>query len=69
MILLTALWSVVTLPFRMVAWVAEWALRAILLVMGFLLMVVGAALWAGAAYILGVPVFLFGMLLTLRALS
>ncbi len=32
-------------------------------------MVVGVALWAGPLFIIGIPVFIVGLLLTLRSLG
>lgn len=67
--MLNAVWAIVSLPFRMVAWVVELLGRLAALVLGFTFMVVGVALWAGAFYILGLPVFVVGLVLTLRALG
>ena len=63
------IWSVVTLPFRLVLGVVELLGRLTGVLVGFVLMVVGAALSASAFFILGVPVFLVGLLLTLRCLG
>ena len=67
--LLAALWFVVTLPFRLVFWVIAWLGRLTGVVLGFTLMVVGMALWAGPLFFIGIPLFLVGLVLTLRCLD
>jgi hypothetical protein len=64
-----AIWSVITLPFRLVVWLVEVLGRLFGLVLGFALMVLGVALMAGPLIILGVPLFIVGLLLTLRSLG
>jgi hypothetical protein len=64
-----AIWSVVTLPFRLVVWVVETLGRVTGLVFGFMLMVVGVALWAGPLFLIGIPLFVVGLLLFLRCLG
>jgi hypothetical protein len=64
-----ALWTIVTLPFRLIAWVVEVIGRLTGLVLGFLLMVVGVALCSGAFFPLGLPLAVVGLLLTLRSLG
>jgi hypothetical protein len=66
---LGALWAVVTLPFRLLIWVVEMLGRLTALAVGFTLMVVGVAFWAGPLPLLGIPVFIVGLLLTLRSLG
>lgn len=66
---LGAIWAVVTLPFRLVVWVIETLGRLVGLVFGFSLMVVGVALWAGPLFLIGIPLFIVGLLLTLRCLG
>ena len=39
------------------------------LLLGFSLMVVGIALWAGPLFFLGILVFLLGLVLTLKSLG
>jgi hypothetical protein len=63
------LWSVFTLPFRLIAWVVELIGRFTGLILGFVLMVLGIALCSGILLPLGVPVFIIGLLLTLRSVS
>jgi hypothetical protein len=63
------LWTVVTLPFRLIAWLIDLVGRATVLVLGFALMVVGVALSAGALFIFGIPLFVIGLLLALRAIG
>lgn len=66
---LETLWAAITLPFRLVFWVATLLGRAAGLALGFALMVIGFALTAGPYVIVGVPVFLLGLLLTLRSVG
>jgi hypothetical protein len=63
------LWTVVTLPFRLLIGAVELLGRFTALLVGFTLMVVGMAFWAGPAPVFGIPVFVVGLLLTLRALG
>src|SRR5262249_59376534 len=58
-----ALWFVVSLPFRLVFWTIAWLGRATAVVLGFTLMVVGMALWAGPLFFVGIPLFLVGLVL------
>jgi hypothetical protein len=67
--MLQALWFIITLPFRLIAWVVELLGRLAALIVGFVLMVLGVPLLAGGLYILGIPIFVVGLLLTLRALG
>jgi hypothetical protein len=67
--LLTALWFMVALPFRMIFWVIAWLGRLTAIMLGFSLMVVGIALWAGPFFFIGIPFFLVGLVLTLRCLD
>jgi hypothetical protein len=64
-----ALWWLLTLPFRLLGWVVELLGRIAALIVGFGLMVVGVAFWAGTIYFVGIPLFIVGLLLTLRALG
>ena len=66
---LGAFWWVVTSPFRLVMWVVEMVGRLAALALGFMLMVVGVALWAGPLPLVGVPVFVVGLVLTIRSLE
>jgi hypothetical protein len=68
-IMLGVIWNILTLPLRLIVWVLDFLSRATGLVIGFALMVLGVALGAGPSLILGVPVFLVGLLLTLRSLG
>lgn len=69
--MLGTLWSVFTLPFRLVARAVELLGRLTALIIGFTLMVLGVALGAGGGglSLLGIPVFVVGLVLTLRALG
>jgi hypothetical protein len=67
--MLGVIWSILTLPIRLVVWVLDFLSRATGLAIGFALMVLGVALGAGPSMILGVPIFIIGLLLTLRSLG
>jgi hypothetical protein len=67
--MLGVIWTILTLPIRIVIWVLDFLSRAAGLAIGFALMVLGVALGAGPSLILGVPVFVVGLLLTLRSLG
>jgi hypothetical protein len=66
---LRACWYVVTLPFRLIFWVIALLGRLTGVILGFVLMVVGMALWAGPFFIIGIPLFIIGLLVTLRCLG
>ncbi|MDR3639241.1 MAG: hypothetical protein P4L84_35900 [Isosphaeraceae bacterium] len=66
---LETLWTVITLPFRLIFWVAALLGRAAGLALGFAMMVIGFALSAGPYAVIGIPVFLLGLLLTLRSVG
>jgi hypothetical protein len=67
--MLRVIWLVLSSPFRLVGWLVAMVGRFAGLVLGFALMVVGVALGAGALFPLGIPVFLVGLILTLRSLT
>jgi hypothetical protein len=67
--LLASVWFIATLPFRLVFWTIAWMGRLTAVALGFSLMVVGIALWAGPFFLLGIPLFLVGLVLTLRCLD
>jgi hypothetical protein len=67
--LFAVLWLVATLPFRLVFGVVAWMGRLTAVALGFSLMVVGMALWAGPLFFFGIPLFLVGLVLTLRCLD
>jgi hypothetical protein len=67
--MLGAFWSVLTLPFRLIALVVAALGRFLGVVMGFALMVAGVALCSGMLYILGLPLFVVGLILTLKSLG
>ena len=67
--LLSVLWFLATLPFRLIYLIIAWMGRLTALVLGFSLMVVGMALWAGPFFFIGIPLFLVGLVLTLRCLD
>ena len=62
-------WFVVSLPFRVVFWTIAWLGRLSAGVLGFALMVVGTAILAGPFFVVGILLFLIGMVLTLRCLE
>jgi hypothetical protein len=64
-----SLWFLITLPFRLVFWVIAWLGRLTGAALGFSFMVVGIALLAGPLYIIGIPLFLVGLVVTLRCLE
>jgi hypothetical protein len=66
---LGTLWYVVTVPFRVLFWTIAWVGRLTAVLLGFCLMVVGVALWAGPLFFLGIPLFLVGLALTLKSLG
>ena len=67
--LFSVLWFLVTLPFRLVYRIIAWMGRVTAVILGFSLMVVGMALWAGPFFFIGIPLFLVGLVLTLRCLD
>jgi hypothetical protein len=67
--LLGTLGYLVTAPFRLVFWAIAWVGRLTAVLLGFCLMVVGIALWAGPLFFLGIPLFLVGLVLTLKCLN
>ena len=67
--MLGMIWSIVTLPIRILSWTAGFASRLAGLVVGFGLMVLGVAIGAGPSLALGAPIFVIGLLLTLRSLG
>jgi hypothetical protein len=67
--MLEPLWWVVTFPFRLVGIVVAVLGRAVALVLGFVLMVAGFAFCAGSWLPLGIPLFIIGLLFTLKAIG
>ena len=67
--LLSAIWFTISLPFRLVFWLIALLGRLTGVILGFLLMVVGMALWASPLFIVGIPLFVIGLVLTLRCLE
>jgi hypothetical protein len=64
-----AIWFVLTLPFRIVFGAFSLLGRLTGIVVGFSLMALGMAFCAGPFFLIGVPMFLIGLLLTLRCLG
>ena len=67
--MLVSAWFVITLPFRLIFATIAWVGRLTALLLGFSLMVVGMALWAGPLFVIGIPLFLVGLVFTLRCLD
>jgi len=67
--MLGVIWSIFTLPIRILAWVADFLSRLTGLGIGFAFMVLGVALGAGPSLAIGLPLFVLGLLLTLRSLG
>lgn len=63
------LWSVVLLPFRLLIGAVELFGRLVALALGFVLMVIGVAVCAGPLVIVGIPLFVVGLIITMRALD
>jgi hypothetical protein len=66
---LGTLWFVISAPFRLVFWTIAWVGRVTAILLGFCLMVIGIALGAGPLFFLGIPLFLVGLVLTLKCLD
>ncbi len=62
-------WWLLTLPFRLVGLLVALLGRMLGLGLGFALMVLGVALGAGSLYIVGIPVFIVGLILTVRSVG
>lgn len=67
--LVHACWLILTSPIRLVFWIIAFLGRLTGVILGFSLMVVGMALWAGPFFIVGIPLFIIGLLMTLRCLG
>jgi hypothetical protein len=63
------IWLMIVFPFRLVFHLIAWLGRLTALGVGFSLMVVGMALLAGPLFWVGIPLFIIGLLLTLRCLD
>jgi hypothetical protein len=66
---LGTIWAILTFPFRVVGWVVDLLGRLSGLLIGFALMVLGAALGASPLFMIGIPLFIIGLVLTLRCLG
>lgn len=62
-------WGLATLPFRLTFGLFGLVGRLLALVVGFSLMVFGAALLAGPLVPVGIPLFAIGLLLSMRSLG
>jgi hypothetical protein len=67
--LVTVTSFVIMLPFRMVFQLIAWLGRVTALLLGFCLMVMGMAFLAGPFFWFGIPLFVVGLVLTLRCLD
>jgi len=67
--MLRAVWSIFTWPFRLIAGLIGLIGRSLGVGLGFALMVLGIAICSGSLLILGIPVFVIGLLVTLRCLG
>jgi hypothetical protein len=67
--LVRAVWFVMALPFRLLFLTIALLGRITGLVVGFLLMVVGTALLPGPLFLIGIPLLVVGLVLTLRCLE
>ena len=66
---LGTLWALLTFPFRLVARVVDLLGRLTGLLLGFALMVLGVALGASPWFMIGIPLFIVGLIVTLRCLG
>ncbi len=64
-----AIWFVITLPFRLVFMTIALLGRLTGLILGFVLIVVGTALLPGPLFLVGIPLLIIGLVLTLRCLD
>jgi hypothetical protein len=67
--LMAGLWSGLTMPFRLVFKLIAWLGRLAVLLLGLSLLALGVALWAGHFFWIGIPLFVIGLILTLRCLD
>jgi hypothetical protein len=63
------IWTILTLPIRIIVWIVDFLARATGLAVGFALMVLGVAVGAGPLWLLGVPIFAVGLIVTLKSLG
>ena len=68
-LLFGTIWAILTLPFRLVFGIVGLLSRLTGLTVGFSMMVAGAALSAGPLAMLGVPLFVVGLLMAMRSLG
>ena len=68
-LLFGTIWIILTLPFRLVFGIVGLLGRITGLVVGFSMMVAGAALSAGPLAILGIPLFVVGLLVAMRSIG
>ncbi len=64
-----ALWAILTFPLRLIGSLVAILGRAVGLILGFVLMVAGVAFWAGTLLVIGIPLFVVGLLVTIKALG
>lgn len=66
---LGTIWAILTFPFRLIGWVVDLLGRLSGLLIGFVLMVLGVALGASPLFMIGIPLFIIGLVMTLRCLG
>jgi hypothetical protein len=66
---MNTLFEILTFPFRLIGKVIDVAGRLVVLIVGFLFMVLGIGALGPLGPTIGIPLFIVGLLLTLRALS
>ena len=66
--LLVVLWFIFTMPFRLIFRTIAWVGRLTAVLLGFCIMVIGIAA-ASFRFFLGIPIFLIGLVLTLKCLD
>jgi hypothetical protein len=59
----------IALPFRLTFWAIAWLGRLAAIAIGFAMMVAGIFFLAGPFFLPGIPLFLIGLVLTLRCLD
>ena len=66
---LGTIWAILTFPFRLIGWAVDLLGRLSGLLIGFVLMVLGVALGASPLFMIGIPLFIIGLVMTLRCLG
>lgn len=66
---MNTLFEILAFPFRLIGKIIDVAGRLVVLIVGFLFMVLGIGALEPLGTTIGIPLFIVGLLLTLRALS